>query len=153
MTQWALLLVSEALPYNRINVNDPLSQRCVTVAAHFEMFAMKCEGRKIIRYSFPFYFTMRMPIDCWRSRLRFAERFLDREEKEATRDKKGENDVSDIIRRKLCSKHTRGGETLFYFPFNLSYDTFSLFVIGRIFVSLPLGERCYTFRLSVRESV
>lgn len=60
---------------------------------------------------FPFYFAMRMPTsDCSRSRLRFAVRFLGREEKEATRDKKGENDVSDIIRRKLCSKHTRGGE-------------------------------------------
>lgn len=47
----------------------------------------------------------------------------------------------------MFEAHTGRREILVYFPFNLSYDTFSpLFVIGRIFVSLPLGERCYTFR-------
>lgn len=60
---------------------------------------------------FPILFYDAYANDCLRSRLRFAKHFffLDREEKEATRDKKGKNDVSDIIRRKLCSKHI-GGE-------------------------------------------
>lgn len=56
MTWRALLLAGAALPYNRINVNDPLSTLCAIVAAHFEMFLKKCEERKTIWYFFSLLF-------------------------------------------------------------------------------------------------